>query len=179
MMTSASVVDAGGAAEIEALIPEARERSRQGRRRTVVVAAGLVMTIAVSTVAVRTWAGDGPGAAHWTAGIGTPLNHSGNVDGYIEPCVGVERRLAYPAGVVTVRRGAERAIGTYPGPLRFVIPANVLATELVKANRRFSFRLPPGRYVLVARFERTATSFLNVSIRAGVTARQNIPVSCK
>ena len=89
-MMTRGAVEAGAAAEIEVLIPEARERARRRRCRTVALAVGLVTVLAAGSLVARTWVGGGPGTADGSTGA-APLARTGAVIGYIEPGVGIAR----------------------------------------------------------------------------------------
>jgi hypothetical protein len=171
---------AAASTEVEVLIVEARERGRR-RRRIIVLAIATVLGIAASTFAIRTWLVMAPAATGGIAATVAPVAGMSGVTGYIQPCIGVgpPGRLSYPAGVVAARPAHERLVGTYQSPFRPVVPPKVVAIDLVKADQKFHFHLPPGRYVLVAHFEGTVISLLNVSITAGAMLHRDIPASCK
>jgi len=112
--------------------------------------------------------------------------HTGAVTGYIQPCEGLPIRLSYAAGTVTALRGREtwkpvgsesnRTYQTY----RLVLPATVAARQHVRENQRFSFNLPPGRYVLVGRYDNSgAMTDLDVTIAMGKVLHRDLPNTCK
>jgi hypothetical protein len=180
-MMTRGAVETGAAAEIEVLIPEARERARRRRRRTVALAVGLVTVLAAGSLVARIWGGGGPGTADGSAGS-APLARTGAVIGYIERCVGIARPgqlPPYPAGAVEALRGRETLRRLLSGPLQLVLPKTVVATEQVRTGQMFAFHLPPGRYVLLAHYDQGATSLLSLSIRAGPVVRRNLPNLCK
>jgi len=112
----------------------------------------LALAIAVSTIVVATWlTGRQPAAA--PAGPAA-LRRSGTVSGEILPC-GNSQTPPPPSqgGVVKVLRGYARSTNTLViGARLFVLPAAVVATARIGPGQRFSFRLAPGHYVLLARF---------------------------
>jgi hypothetical protein len=115
------------------------------------------------------------------------------VTGYIDPCEGMgigmryaARTLPYAAGTVTALRGSQtwklvrgESNATYQ-TYRLVLPAAVAARQHVSQNRRFSFELPPGDYVLVGRYDDgSGTTYLDVTIAAGRVLHRDLPNLCK
>jgi hypothetical protein len=103
------------------------------------------------------------------------------VTGYIDPCEGIPiARSPYAAGTVTALRGRETWKPAGHGTWRPQLPAAVAARQHVGENQKFYFDLPPGRYVLVARYDRgNATTLLDVSIAAGRVLHRDLPNLCK
>lgn len=175
--------EAAAPAAAEALIAEAREHARRRRRRialvTVVVAAaiggGLVLTGVVP---------DGRTAAGGAPGRPLPLAaRTGEVTGYLDPCVGVVlpgRPPVFAAGTVTALRGRQtwqRSGGSDTFQLPSAAP---VAREHVAKNQAFALRLATGQYTLVARYDGgNDGSFINVTVRAGQVVRQDFPDICK
>ncbi len=132
----------------------------------------------------------GSGAtAHSGASHPAPLaTHTGVVTGYIDPCqgLGIQRGpMPYAAGTVTALHGRQtwklvagesnRTYQTY----RLVLPTAVAARQHVSQNQKFSLDLPPGQYVLVARYDDGGgITFLDVSVTAGRVLHRNFPNVC-
>jgi hypothetical protein len=105
--------------------------------------------------------------------------HTGGVTGYIDPCEALTAGLPYAAGTVTALRGQETWEPAGDGTYRLQLPATVAARQHVGQNRKFYFDLAPGRYVIVARYDRdNAMTFLDVSIVAGRVLHQDLPDVC-
>lgn len=105
---------------------------------------------------------------------------TGGVTGYIDPCEGIDTGLPFAAGTVTALHGRETWKPNGDGTYRLLLPTTVAARQHVSQNRKFYFDLPPGRYVLVATYDRgDATTYLGVSIVAGRVLHQNLPDLCK
>ena len=65
------------------------------------------------------------------------------------------------------------------GTYQLQLPATVAARQHVGENQKFYFDLAPGRYVLVARYDRgNGMSFLDVSIAAGRVLHRDVPNLC-
>lgn len=135
-----------------------------------------------------TLSGSGPAARGGPSRPATLTAHTGGVTGYIDPCqgIGIDIGLPYAAGTVTALRGREtwklvrsesnRTYQTY----RMVLPTAVAARQHVGENQKFSFDLPPGRYVLVGRYDRgNFETFLDVTIAAGTVLHRDLPDLCK
>lgn len=126
-----------------------------------------------------------PSAAAGPAGLmltaaGTP---TGTVTGGIDPCEGipVPGGPRYAAGTVVVLQGSIRWRATGPGTSALVLPTEVVARQAVRADRTYSFRLPAGKYVLVAHLPPPAnvTPFVSVTVTPGTIQSANVPNMCK
>ena len=151
------------------------------RAALIVVAAAAA--IGGGLVGAGACSGNGPAPASQSAPSrpAPPTVHYGRVTGYIDPCAGIDIALPYAAGTVTALGGRvtlKPADGN-GGYLR-VLPTAVAARQHVAQNQKFSFDLPPGRYVLVGRYDRgDFTTFLEVSIAAGRVLHRDLPDLCK
>jgi len=88
--------------------------------------------------------------------------------------------MPYAAGTVTARRGRQTSVADGPGTYRLRLPASVAARQHVRENQAFSFDLPSGQYVLVARYDSAnILSFVDVTVAAGRVLHQNFPDMCK
>lgn len=166
-------------AEAQVLIEQARAHARRRRRKTG-LAVLIIAAIGGGLAGTGTWSGSRP-AAPSGPGRPAPLTaHTGEVTGYIDPCEGVNVGLPYAAGTVTALRGTETWKPDGPGTWRLQFPADVAARQHIGENQEFNFDLAPGRYVLVARYDRgNAMSFLDVSIAAGRILHRDLPNLCK
>lgn len=125
--------------------------------------------------------GSGPAAR---GGPGRPASvgaQVGGVTGYIDTCQGILTAASpYAAGTVTAFRGWETLKPVGHGTYRLQFPAAIAARQHVSENQKFYFDLPPGRYVLVARYDRgNAMTFRDVSISAGQVLHRDLPNTCK
>jgi hypothetical protein len=120
-------------------------------------------------------------AARSSPGQPAPLTaHAGGVTGYIDPCEGIGTGLPYAAATVMALRGRETWKPDGHGTRRLQFPATVAARQHVGENHQFHFDLAPGRYVLLARYDRgNGMSFLDVSIAAGRVLHRDLPNLCK
>lgn len=192
--------------QIQALIAQARERSRRRRHRVVVFVAGFVVT-AVLAAAVTGWISGGlvtSGPRHHGA---IHLGRSARVSGFISACDPAEMSAGSPlppsqGGVVEVLRRHVRSGPVIAGAREFVLPAGpAVAIERIGAGQRFSFVLRPGRYTLLARFAAgghirlayhrggrivpapyrqsgPVVQFSNVTIKSGTNLVEDIPSNC-
>ena len=107
---------------------------------------------------------------------------TGTLTGGIDPCEGIPipGGPKYAAGTVVVLRGTVTWRTTGPGTSALVLPTQVVASESVKVDQTYSFRLPPGSYVLVAHFPppSNVTPFVSVTVTAGTSQSANIPNMC-
>jgi hypothetical protein len=174
-------------AEAQALIEEARAHAWRRRRKSalaVIIVAAAVGGGVAGAVALS----GGRAAAHSGASRSVSVAaHTGAVTGYIDPCEGIPIPGApYAAGTVTALRGRQtwklvasesnRTYQTY----HLVLPTTVAARQHVSENQKFYFDLPPGQYVVVARYDRDgAMTFLDVSISARRVLHENLPDLCK
>jgi len=167
-------------AEARVLIEQARAHARRRRRK-----AGLAMIMIAAALgggfaAAGAWSGSGPAASGGASQPARLPARVGMVAGYIDPCEGVITGLPYAAGTVTALRGRETWKPDGQGTYRLQLPVSVAARQHVGQNQRFQFDLTPGRYVLVARYDRgNAMSFLDVSITAGRLLHEDLPNQCK
>ena len=169
------------------LIEEARAHARRRRRRTLL--AVIIIAAAIGGGLAGADALSGKRTTSYSAPSQTDslTAHTGAVTGYIQPCEGLPIRLPYAAGTVTAAlRGREtwklvgsesnRTYQTY----RLVLPTTVTAWQHVRENQKFSFNLPPGRYVLVGRYDNSGTTtYLDVTIATGKVLHRDLPNTCK
>jgi hypothetical protein len=105
---------------------------------------------------------------------------TGEVTGYIDPCEAIGVGMPYAAGTVTALRGTQTWKPAGDGSYRLQLPAAVAASEHVGQNQMFSFRLAPGRYVVVGHYgSGGGMTFLDVTVVLGRVLRQNLPDDCK
>lgn len=124
--------------------------------------------------------GSGPAARGGPSRPAPLTAHTGGVTGYIDPCEGINTGLPYAAGTVTALRGQATWEPAGDRTYRLQLPATVAARQHVGQNRKFYFHLAPGRYVIVARYDRgNAMTFLDVSIVAGRVLHRDLPNVCK
>jgi hypothetical protein len=182
MGSSETVVAAAATAEIEALIAEARGRSRLRRRRLILVALGLAVAVATGVSAAAGWFSAAPTTAGQRPRSPALVARTGEVTGYIEPCVGVGPSPPYPGGVVEALRGPLHLRQVSAGEWKVILPTKVVATDRIRTGQPFSFDLPPGRYTLLAHAVQgvdTFRSFQAVTIKRGARLRQDISNGCK
>jgi hypothetical protein len=168
----------------EALIAEARERSRRRRRRTAVSA--VIVAAAIGGGLVVTGVFDGGPTAGGGPGRPPPLAaRTGEVAGYLDPCIGAvlpgpRNTPAFAAGTVTALRGRQTWQRTADG-YQLRLPATApAAREHVAKNQAFALNLAAGGYTLVARYDGgNVLNVINVTVRAGQVVRQNFPDICK
>jgi hypothetical protein len=168
----------------EALIAEARERSRRRRRRTALAA--VIVAAAIGGGLVVTGFFDGHRTTGGGPGRPLPLAaRTGEVTGYLDPCIGAVlpgpgSTPAFAAGTVTALRGRPTWRHTADG-YQLQLPASApAAREHVAKNQAFALNLPPGGYTLVARYDGgSGPNVIDVTVRAGHVVRQNFPDVCK
>jgi hypothetical protein len=99
------------------------------------------------------------------------------VIGGIVPCEGrvIQGGPRYAAGTVTVLAGQVERHGSH-----WILPKRVEAKARVATNARYRFVLPPGAYMLRARFPPPANvhPFMQVTLKAGTVVYSNIPNMC-
>jgi hypothetical protein len=102
--------------------------------------------------------------------------------GGIVPCAALGPPMGeqYAAGTVSVLEGHVTWRTTGPGNSVLVFPTAVAAQETVGTNASYQFALPPGAYVLQARFPPPAnvTPFIGVTVKSGNTEQVDIPNMC-
>jgi hypothetical protein len=168
----------------EALIAEARERSRRRRRRT--ATAAVIVAAAIGGGLVMTGVFDGGRTTGGGPGRPLPLAaRTGEVTGYLDPCIGAvlpgpRNTPAFAAGTVTALRGRPTWKHTADG-YQLRLPATApAAREHVAKNQPFALSLPAGGYTLVARYDGgNGPNVIDVTVRAGHVVRQNFPDICK
>jgi hypothetical protein len=168
----------------EALIAEARERSRRRRRRTALAA--VIVAAAIGGGLVVTGAFDGDRTTGGGPGRPLPLAaRTGEVTGYLDPCIGAVlpgpgSTPAFAAGTVTALRGRPTWRHTADG-YQLQLPASApAAREHVAKNQAFALNLPAGGYTLVARYDGgSGPNVIDVTVRAGRVVRQSFPDICK
>jgi hypothetical protein len=173
-------------AAAEALIAEARERSRRPRRRRTATAA-MIVAAAVGGGLVVTGVLDGGRTTGGGPGRPLPLAaRTGEVTGYLDPCIGMvlpgrQDTPAFAAGTVTALRGRQTWRRTGDGYYQLQLPATApTARQHVAKNQAFALNLPPGGYTLVARYDNgNGLNVITVTVRAGQVIRQNFPDICK
>ncbi len=154
------------------------QRRRRRWRRAGLAAAMLVLAVFASLRPAPPSRPPGAGAAR-----------TGTVTGYIQPCVGAllyppvsstGARLFSAAATVEALSGKEYPMPLGGGIYRTVFPAAVAARERVSPNQAFRFdRLPPGRYVLLARYAAgNVITWSDVSVIAGRTVDVDLPNMC-
>ena len=173
---------AGTPAGAQALIEQARDHARRRRRKTALAVIIIAAALGGGLAGAGALSGSGP-AARGSHSRPIPLTaHTGGVTGYIDPCEGIliGTGLPYAAGTVTALRGRETWKPGGDGTYRLQLPPTVAARQHIAQNRKFYFDLAPGRYVLVARYDRgNAMTFLDVSIVAGRVLHRDLPNLCK
>jgi hypothetical protein len=177
-----AVVAAAAAGEVEALIAEARLRARLRRRRLTMVVLGLAVAAATGVSAATGWFSAGPTAVGQQPRSPALFARSGEVTGYIEPCIGVGPLQPDPGGAVEALRGQLRLRQLSAGDWKVILPTQVVATDRIRIGQPFSFDLPPGRYVLLAHAVQGGyafQSFLAVTISRTARLHQDIPNGCK
>jgi hypothetical protein len=181
---AAAPLEAAASVAAEALIAEARERSRRRRRRT--AAAAVIVAAAIGGGLVVTGVFGGGRTAGGGPGRPLPLAaRTGEVTGYLDPCIGAvipgpRNTPAFAAGTVTALRGRQtwkRTAAGYQLQLPATAPA---AREHVAKNQAFALHLPAGGYTLVARYDDgSGLNVIDATVRAGQVVRQNFPDICK
>jgi len=168
----------------EALIAEARARSRRRRRRTAIAA--VIVAAAIGGGLVMTGVFDGGRTTGGGAGRPLPLAaRTGEVTGYLDPCIGAvlpgpRNTPAFAAGTVTALRGRPTWKHTADGYQLRLPAAAPAAREHVAKNQAFALSLPAGGYTLVARYDGGSNlNVIDVTVRAGSVVRQNFPDICK
>jgi hypothetical protein len=121
-------------------------------------------------------------AALAAAMAGCSPGNTGTVTGGIIPCSGLplSGEPHYAAGIVTVLAGQIHWRTTGPGTSVQVFPTRVVVAEQVGVDTSYDFVLPPGDYVLRARFPPPANvePSVSVTIHAGQTEHIDIPNLC-
>jgi hypothetical protein len=170
---------AGTPAEAQAVIEQARAHARRRRRKTALAVITISAALGGGLAGAGALSGSGP-AARGGPSQSLPLTaRTGGVTGYIDPCEAISTGLPYAAGTVTALRGQETWEPAGDGTYRLQLPATVAARQHVGQNQKFYFDLAPGRYVLVARYDRgIAMTFLDVSIVAGRVLHRDLPDLC-
>jgi len=133
----------------------------------------LARAVVVAVMVVAVIAGSLAGSA--PAGDGV-------VVGGIQPCaaIGGPGLPAYVAGTVTVLAGQVQRRPAGSSSSVAVLPTRVVETETVGQDSQYSFDLPPGNYVLRARYAQgpSAPQWNTVTVRAGETQRVDILNVC-
>jgi ribose/xylose/arabinose/galactoside ABC-type transport system permease subunit len=144
------------------------------------------MVLAVFAAAVMALAGvligyAVTGTSHTAAARPGPAAiHTGAVTGHLAACTGLPVKVITP-GAVTVLRGTVTWKLVSPGTWRLVLPTEVVASEHISNNydQMFRFALPPGKYVLVGRYDGgNAFTSDDVSVSAGKVIREDLPDVC-
>ena len=110
-----------------------------------------------------------------------PNGGKGSIVGGISPCEGVfiPGGPQFAAGTVTVMRGQVRWQSVGNGNSQAVFPSDIVGTQTVGTNQVFQFQLDPGTYVVRAKYVGgNVQPYTTVEVRAGVTARADIPNEC-
>jgi hypothetical protein len=182
---AAAPLVAAPSAAAEALIAEARERSRRRRRRTALAA--VIAAAAIGGALLVTGVFDGGRTTGGGPGRPLPLAaRTGEVTGYLDPCIGAvlpgpgRSTPAFAAGTVTALRGRPTWRHTADG-YQLRLPASApAAREHVAENQAFALNLPAGGYTLVARYDGgSGPNVIDVTVRAGRVVRQSFPDICK
>jgi len=171
-------------ATADALIAEAREHARRRRRRAALAVVIVAAAVGGGLALTGAFAG-GPTTAGSPPPRPAPVAaRTGEVTGYLEPCIGVllpgRPYPAYAAGTVTALPG--RPTYKYSGDLyQLQLPAAApVAREHVATDQAFALRLDPGQYTLVARYDGSSVvHVIDVTVRVGQVARQSFPDDCK
>ena len=173
---------AGTPAEAQLLIEQARAHARRRRRKTALAVIIIAAALGGGLAGAGAWSGSGPAARGGPIRPAPLTARTGGVTGYIDPCEGIliGTGLPYAAATVTALRGRETWEPASDGTYRLQLPATVAARQHVGQNQKFHFDLAPGRYVLVARYDRgNAMTFLDVSVVAGRVLDRNLPNLCQ
>lgn len=116
---------------------------------------------------------------------GPPIIPTGEglVVGGIDACFGVppKRNPGFVAGTVTVLRGKVKAVPVSSGITKVVLPTDRVASTRVSTHHRYRFDLPPGEYVLQARysgFRSNIEPWVRINVAAGRLTHQDIPNEC-
>ncbi len=124
----------------------------------------------------------GCGAAANASITRTMPDGDGVVVGGIDGCsaLAIARNPGFVAGTVTVLRGTVALLPEGHGSFAQVLPTDAVATETVARHQRYWFALPPGQYVLTARYSERSnvTPWIPVTLRRGKTTIQSIPDEC-
>lgn len=155
-------------------------RATRGRSRLIwdgLIAAAALAALVISVAPAHA----GPSAAGAGAGPPSPMASLGMLSGGISPCEGIPiPGPTYAAGTVVVLQGTVgwRSVG--PGTWASVFPTRAVATETVGVDETYTFRLAPGRYVLVGHYPppTNVTPWVEVSLHAGQVVRADIPNMC-
>lgn len=108
----------------------------------------------------------------------------GLVVGGIDACFGVppKRNPGFVAGTVTVLRGKVKTVPVSSGITKVVLPTDRVASTSVSTHHRYRFDLPPGDYVLRAKYSGITSNiepWVRVNVAAGRVTRRDIPNECK
>jgi hypothetical protein len=161
------------------LIEQARAHARR-RRKTALAVIITAAALGGGLAGAGALPGKGPAARGGPTRPAPLTAGTGWVTGYIDPCQGIGTGLPYAAGTVTALHGRETWEPAGDGTYQLQLPSAVAARQHVGQNRTFYFGLAPGRYVLVARYDRgNAMTFLDVSVVAGRVLHQDLPNLCK
>ena len=142
-----------------------------------------IVAIALVSTGIVVLAGCGHGAARpaptATSTAVPGVSSLGTVVGGIEPCVGLGpiSGLRFAAGTVTVYRGRTWMKPLGHGTFQTELPKHVVTRQTVGRNRQYRFRLPPGRYVIQARYRSPANvrPWKPVTVRKSTVVHANIP----
>ena len=185
--TAVHLADRQNMAAEQALIAEARAHARRRRRIALAVtAAAAVLSAAGALIALTV-----PGNPHKVAAIepARPAILTGTVVGHLDACFALP---VWPArvtpGTVTAVRGTIAWKRVLPGTWREILPDGpAIARAHISDNYHqvFRFALPPGKYVLIGRWDKvsypagTAGTTTEVSVSAGTTLHADLPDDCK
>jgi hypothetical protein len=101
-----------------------------------------------------------------------PEKH-GIVQGQVGPCVGDYQPTPPPPPAATVL-----VLREFPTVGPYVLPTGIVASESIQSGGEFRFTLPPGPYVLVARWRSVTSLPSAVQLAAGQTTSIEIQFDC-
>jgi hypothetical protein len=179
----------------QALIAEARARARRRRRKIALAVTAVAALLSAAGVLIAPTVLSKPHPVEVVSVGPGPAIRTGTVVGHLDACYGLPqlpgRPLPVTPGTVTAVRGTVSWKPAGPGTWREIMPNGpVLAKAHISDNYHqvFRFALPPGKYLLIGRYDGSRndgvsypghTTVTEVSVSAGTTLHADLPNDCK